>query len=440
MLLMTTVKIFVSHSTKYSDIAQSLKNSLQTLEPQTPLDIQTCEAMPGATDWRQWIEENVRSADIFLLLFPNANMDLAWSAYEFGRFYEKDRKVVCIKNTDISKPPPQFDQYQAYDANEVGIRQFIDDLFVNGTLTGGKPINTNVGRFSGELYKRAHTVACELAQKFAQARVKEQRYVRRIVLSVRYDETKQFDVEASTVQGNADGLQLLGLGNVESIPWSTVRKSIGDPVDWPSALEAALPFGTSGALPPALPPFIKSDGIYIPVIVKASSVDGVLEEVVLIFVLVTADRLQPILAWSVPKGMPDAFALLVRLIRMIFKAQWDILEPRYREVTSTYRAPTLERCAEIARTVVEDFEQISHDLQNQGIQGFDQFYAIFSHDLKAEIEACDDEFKRCMAALQKPPLQNPDDLSIRIKNLLDNNSKWLELGARQFSHRIGELR
>jgi hypothetical protein len=35
-------------------------------------------------------------------------------------------------------------------------------------------------------------------------------------------------------------------------------------------------------------------------------------------------------------------------------------------------------CAEIMRTVVADFDRMSHDLQNQGILGLDQFYAVFS--------------------------------------------------------------
>ena len=74
---MKAVKIFVSHGTRYSDIAKSLKLSLQALEADTLLlDIKISEEMAGATDWRQWIEDNVRSADVFLLLYPHAGMDM----------------------------------------------------------------------------------------------------------------------------------------------------------------------------------------------------------------------------------------------------------------------------------------------------------------------------------------------------------------------------
>jgi hypothetical protein len=230
---MDNLKIFVSHNTKYVDIAKRLKLSLQALESKTRLDVKISEEMAGATDWRQWIEENVRSADIFLLLFPHASMDIGWCNYELGRFYDGKRKIVCIKNTDIPQPPPAFQPYQAYDGNEAGILKFIDELFVSGTFTDGIPLNHDVGQITEKLYERAQSVANELAQKFAQARVREQLYERRIVLSVRYDETKRFDAEASTIEGNADGLNLLGLGQVATVPWSTVRQSIGEAVDCP---------------------------------------------------------------------------------------------------------------------------------------------------------------------------------------------------------------
>ena len=69
---MDPVKIFLSHNSKYIELATSLKNSLHALEtkPSTQLDIKISEEMDGGANWRQWIEDNVRSADVFLLIFP----------------------------------------------------------------------------------------------------------------------------------------------------------------------------------------------------------------------------------------------------------------------------------------------------------------------------------------------------------------------------------
>lgn len=66
---MDAVKIFLSFSTAYTTVAKGLKQALLTLETDNaPLDIQFSVDMQGAADWRRWIEEQVRSADVFLLV------------------------------------------------------------------------------------------------------------------------------------------------------------------------------------------------------------------------------------------------------------------------------------------------------------------------------------------------------------------------------------
>jgi TIR domain len=374
---MDIVKIFLSHNTKYIDLATYLKNSLHALEikPSTQLDIKISEEMAGATDWRQWIEDNVRSADIFLLLFPHASIDMSWCTYELGRFYDGKRKIVCIKNTDIPSPPPPFQPYQAYDGDEAGILKFLDELFVKGTFTDNKPLNSKLGLAGEEIYGKAENIARQLAQKFAQARLREQFYEWRIVLSVQYDAANQFDPDASTVKGNADGMQLLGFSETQTLSWTAVRRSIGDAKDWPLVLERALPSITAGALPPPLPPFPASGTLYIPVIARALSVDGLLTELSLIFVAADTDRFRRLLDWSLPTGMPDTFAMLVRLIRMMFRARWDILETRYQE--AKYRSPTPVRCAEITRSVLEDYDRLQQDALDSGVQGIDKLYGVF---------------------------------------------------------------
>ncbi len=406
---MSAIKIFVSHGTKYSEIAKSLKLSLQALESKTLLDIKISEEMAGATDWRQWIEDNVRSADVFLLLYPHASMDMGWCNYELGRFYDNKRQIACIKNTDIPKPPPAFQPYQAYNADEAGILKFINELFVIGTFTDGTPVNAAVGLVANTYYARAQSVASELAQQFAEARVREQFYERRIVISIRYDDAQQFAAEASTIEGNAEGLNLLGLDPISSMPWSAVRRSLAATVDWPEALEKALPSITEGSLPPALPPFFRSSGIYIPVIAKAESVDGVVRSLVLIFVAAEADRLRPLLDWSLPAGMPASFAFLVQLFRMMFRARWEILEPRYQE--ARFRAPSAERCAELARSVLADYDQMQRDAETQGMSGLDKFHAAFHRDLRPDVDAFSEEWMQLTQCLRTAPADNPEDLS-----------------------------
>jgi len=431
-------KIFVSHSTEYKELAKSLKLSLQALEAGKTdlLDIKISEEMAGATNWRKWIDENVRTADVFLLLYPHASMEMGWCNYELGRFYEEKRHVVCIKNTDIPKPPPAFEPYQAYDANESGFAKFIEELFVAGTFTDGRPLNSEIGNVTSEFYKRATDVKTQLAKQFAEARVREHFYEMRLVISVGYDDAGRFDADKSTVKGNAEGLNLLGLEELAMVKWSEVRRSLGI-TDWPAELERAMKSITTGSLPPALSPFRTSKGIYIPVIAKAESVDGIVRQLAVIFVAANVERLRPLFNWILPVSMPERLKTLLQVVRMIFRARWEILEPRFKE--AKYRAPSTERCSEIARLVIADYDEMQRDAENEGMTGLDSFYATFHHELKPEIEACGEEWMQHTELMRATPADNPEELSRQLKDLLGNNARWLAVVGKEFVLTVAEF-
>src|SRR5207253_349651 len=117
--------------------------------------------------------------------------------YELGRFYDRERHVVCIKNTDIPVPPPAFEPYQAYSADESGILKFIHELFVAGIFTEGRAVNAAVGQVTDALYRRAAEIANALAKQFADARVRQQLYESHLVVSIGYDAANNFDPDTS---------------------------------------------------------------------------------------------------------------------------------------------------------------------------------------------------------------------------------------------------
>jgi hypothetical protein len=143
--------------------------------------------------------------------------------YELGRFYDGKRNIVCIKNTDIVRPPPAFEPYQAYNADESGFAKFIKELFVSGRFSGGERLNPEVEKIGSDFYDRATDVKTQLTRQFKEARVREQFYERRIIISICYDDAGQVDPERSNVQGNAEGLNLLGLDEFATVKWSQVR-------------------------------------------------------------------------------------------------------------------------------------------------------------------------------------------------------------------------
>lgn len=433
---MSLLKIFVSHSSKYADLARSLKLSFHALETTPVLEVKISEDMAGATDWRRWIDNNVRTADVFLLLYPHVSMEMGWCNYELGRFYEEKRPVICLKNTDIPKPPPAFEPFQAYSADAEGIGKFLKELFVTGAFSAGQQLNPDVGVVTHQLFELAKNVASTLAKTFAEARVQQKFYESSISISFRH-KGKEFDRAASPIEGNEEGLRLIGLGKAATVCWASVLESLGPKVDWPSELESALPSMASGALPPTLSPFRAAGGMYIPVVARTESVDGVMQKLNMMFVEANAERLRPLLDWSLPGGMPDSLVYLIRLFRMMFRARWEILQPRFQEVT--YDSPSPERCAEIVRAILAEYDQMQTFAEHEGMVGLDKFHAAFTRELRPEVDAYGDEWVRLIERLRAAPFENAHELADPLKQLIDNNTKWLAVGTRQFSLLIGDL-
>ena len=432
---MGELSIFVSHGTKYADIANSLKRSLLRVKSSKQLNVKLSEDMPAGREWRRWIDDNVRTADVFVLLYPHTTMDMGWCNYELGRFYKSDDNVVCIRNTDIPTPPPVFEPYQSIAADQAGLIKFMKDLFVTGALTKGEVLNLNVDRVSSEDATLVNAIASELAEKFAAARIDEQLYERRLVISVKYTSPDKLDPDNSIIEGNDSGLHLLGFNYMPGMRWSDVRNVLITSSEWPLELERAMAAMESGQLPPPLSPFRSPSGIFIPVIVRAEIVDRVLRQVFVIFVPADSERLGPLFEGSsLPIGMPANLKSLIHVMRLIFRARWDILEPRRSE--AIYDNPSQERCAEIASVVLADYEELSRDLASLNLKGEDAFHELFDQDLWKEVDAYGEEWLKLARSLKAKSPDNAEELARLLTELRNNNAKWINISAKQFTHAV----
>ena len=156
----------------------------------------------------------------------------------------------------------------------------------------------------------------------------------------------------------------------------------------------------SGQLPPPLSPFRSPSGIFIPVIVRAEIVDRVLRQVFVIFVPADSERLGPLFEGSsLPIGMPANLKSLIHVLRLIFRARWDILSsPRRAE--AVYENPSQKRCAEIASVVLADYEQLNRDLASLNLKGDDAFHEIFDKDLWKEVDAYGEEWLKLTRSIE----------------------------------------
>ena len=330
-----------------------------------------------------------------------------------------------------------FEPYQSVEANQPGLVKFMQDLFVTGTLTKGEVLNKNVGEVSSEDGACANKIARELAGKFAAARLEEKLYEGRLEISVNYTSSGKLDAEDSMIEGNENGLNLLGFDHRPGVSWSDIRKGLV-PSEWPTELvERAIPAMASGQLPPPLSPFRTPSGIVIPVIVKAEIVDRKVRHVSVIFVRADSTRLGPLFEGSsLPVGMPNDLKSLVHVLRLIFRARWDILEPRWTEATNDN--PSKERCAEIGPRVLSEYKALECDLENLQLSGASAFHNIFAGDLWHEIDACSTEWLALKGELEAKPPDNAQELSRLLTALLRNNAKWMNMAATQFARYVAQ--
>lgn len=432
---MDSLGIFVSHGHKYADMAKSLKASLLSLQSNKTLNVMLSEDMPAGREWRKWIDDNVRAADVFVLLYPHTSMDMNWCNYEIGRFYQRDDNVVCIRNTNITKSPPVFEPYQAIEGDRVGLTKFMEDLFANGALTKGDVLNPNVKMVTSNDRACVTKIAQELADKFSEARVDEQLYERRLVMTVKYSAPGKLDAEQTVIEGNDDGMKLLGFNYISGMKWSDIRNALATSHEWPMELEQAIALMGTGQLPPPLSPFRTPAGIFIPVIVRAEIVDRILRQVFVIFVPANAEQLGALFEGSsLPKTMPQTLKSLVQLLRLIFRARWDIIEPRRSE--ARLQQPSKDRCLEIVSQVLSDFDELNTVLASLHLSGEDAFQGLFDSELRVGIAAGGKEWLEIVKGLKTKPPDNADDLASVLSALRNNNAKWMSIGATQFSRSV----
>jgi hypothetical protein len=217
--------------------------------------------------------------------------------------------------------------------------------------------------------------------------------------------------------------------------WSDLRNVLAPSVEWPIELEQAMANMASGQLPPPLSPFRSPSGIFIPVIVKAEIVDRELRRVTVIFVPADSERLGALFEGSsLPMGMPAAFSSLVHVLRLMYRARWDVLEPRRSE--ATYKKPSKERCAEIVRLVLSDYDELNRDLANLHLSSGDAFHDIFDPELWEEVDACSKEWVALADDLKEKPPDNAEALSRLLTPLRSNNAKWMNIAATQYTKTV----
>ncbi|RZF27130.1 TIR domain-containing protein [Paraburkholderia sp. UYCP14C] len=438
---MSTVKIFLSHTSEFVNIARSLKWSILALASPDSVEVKLSEEMQGGANWRVWIEQNTRETDAFVFLYPRADIDNGWPAYELARFTENcEKPVIWIRNLELQKLPGMFEQYQSYPATEEGILKFFSEVFAKGLFTHGEPLNAEVDDIGSKSHKSAVDAACELAEAFADTLIKPKYYTRRILISLAYDRNRKFDPEQSKVTGNEDGMKMLGMSADATLSWSAVSEMFGDQVEWPRELETEFASIVAGALPPHLSPFATEQGIFIPIIAKCEVAQSQLRRVAVLFVEANSQKLRPMFEWQMPTAMPGQLASFVQLVRLMLRVRYDILDPKYQE--TRFQSPSQEMCLSLCDAALTEYKTVREESRKIGISGVSAFQMLFDKSLWDKLDAAADEYATHTKALKAYPeklktaeadFDHAAALAHVLQGLRENNAHWLAAAAAQFA-------
>jgi len=455
-----TFKLFVSHTSPYADIAKRLRAALVDLDLDKRLDVKIHENMVFGEVWLNWIEEHTTSADGFILLYPHRDMKLNWPLYEVACFLgagsdpfserggNHERKVVCIRNKGIDNINEVFDRYQAVVATQSELLRFFEQVFVDGIFSGKEALNPAVDSESGDAtYSAAAILAArEIEQLFVEAEVFTHYHERRVVIWMQYDKQNQLVREACKVEGNEEGFKMLKMAPVRYTNWAAVCTRLKGESAWPFELDAAMSRFLADDLPPSLSPFMWNDEIYIPVIPRHDTVHDRLQRISVIFVKPDLQMLLKILDWNISESIPENVANLIRIFRLTMRARYEILTPRRDEFFS---APTPDHCLKVGRGVLADYQALRDDSKKAGIKGFASFSANFDSSLQQEMKFAREEYVKSIGELaslckdvdgaHSPEASTTDQIDTLLTRLVQNNSRWLLLTARQFELRFDPL-
>ena len=136
------ITIFISYKHKHGgEIARAIREKFSVFGSNR-LEFKIDEDIPPGDDWRKWIKESIREANIMFFLRTRLDKEWDWCLYEAGLFEGlkgKDNKRLIVFYSPSSKPPSPLENLQAVEATRTKVRDFLKRFFGSSDLTEADP-------------------------------------------------------------------------------------------------------------------------------------------------------------------------------------------------------------------------------------------------------------------------------------------------------------
>lgn len=168
------VKIFLSHKNEDEDLAISLRQLLCRYAGNR-LKVHLMEEIPPGNVWLDWIEDNLATSNILLLLYTDPEAKWDWVMHEAGHFAGQQtphqRCVICLHHPRTDPPGP-VQQYHNVPANIRRLKRWLQIFYgTTASFADGEPINEEHSRDEEELNRQAGEIAalfepCKMEEMF----------------------------------------------------------------------------------------------------------------------------------------------------------------------------------------------------------------------------------------------------------------------------------
>ncbi|MDJ0769749.1 MAG: TIR domain-containing protein [Ilumatobacter sp.] len=138
------MRLFLSHKAERDkDRAERIKRALESLERSKISVFVSSADIAAAEKWPKRIREELRAADLLLLLYTDPNLDWAWCMYEAGLYARldgdpDDDDPVTFLHHVRGVPPSQLRDNQGVKATKGEIEKFLTDLLKQAIAPNGK--------------------------------------------------------------------------------------------------------------------------------------------------------------------------------------------------------------------------------------------------------------------------------------------------------------
>jgi hypothetical protein len=463
--------IFISHRTEDRFYAALLKSRLEYLgsleDDLPPIECFVCEAIPGGTEWHQWMIDSTSKADCLLFIHTSAEHNWTWCASEIAQFdgykraLKKNSKVLWF-SVDNSPSFPMLAENQFYGTSDDEVKKFLEDLFVNPTFSNTplRPkLNVNFYREFNDVVKEIHT-------QFMQITRPEELFRLRLRITLR-DQTlfRQFLAKFAADPTDTRAKNLLSGALLEAdastsaflvgpeqpkLDWdilSRVQKKYNSDI-WLDELVDYVASSFADSEPAArrsreqvLSPIYRESKLFQPVIARLEYLDSAPFSIVVIFVPMPPISEDPRL--MIAQDFPKEVVFLSVLQRLSRRFRWTFLEPLYNAVdlpekfTDDQWVTVLERyemCNENLDSILRQADM--RELQTLG----DMLAATGIPDLPLLSEMFHDwtHFRADLAAgIEK---KSPRDVLATLKPWLRRNKEFMLLILSVTQKKVQELR